>query len=83
MFSPTGYYATFHTTWSHGNQWRDTYPVVGHNGLVALVIDEDGTLKTVTALLDELREGGETPDEEGATFCVSLAVTPHPDKEEA
>lgn len=82
MFSPTGYFAHFTTTFrkpdgEQGDTLVDSFPVAGYTD-TALIIDEDGTVKTVGALLDELREGGDTPDEEGATWTVCLAVNAAP-----
>lgn len=68
------YWAHYTTHFSSGNGWTDTFPVAGYTD-VALIIDEDGSVKTVHALLEELREGGDVPDEEGQTWTVSLAVT--------
>ena len=93
--SPTGYWANYRTLvhepckptathpWPHKivRSWHHCLPVVGYTD-TALIIDEDGTVKTVGALLDELREGGDTPDEEGQTWAVSLEVTTHPAADE-
>jgi hypothetical protein len=78
MFSPTGYYAHYPTRFrdadgSPGNSWTDTFPVVGYTD-VALVIDVDGSVKTVEALRETLAEGGDKPDEEGQTWTVGLEV---------
>jgi hypothetical protein len=72
----TGYWAHYTTSFKNadgtwGSSGVDTFPVVGYTD-VALVIDEDGTVKRVHVLLDELRQGGCVPDEEGQ--IVSLAV---------
>lgn len=90
-FSPTGYWAHYTTQFSKpdpvnpfgralGHRWASVYPVVGYTD-TALIIDEYGTVKTVGAFLDELREGGDTPDEEGETFTVSLSVENGPGEE--
>ena len=69
-----GYWAHYRTHFlSPDTVVTDTYPVVGYTD-VALIIDEDGTVKTVTALLEELRECDEP---EGEGWTVSLAVTPN------
>lgn len=69
-YSPTGYWAHFTTHFiEHDARVTDVFPVVGYTD-VALIIDEDGTVKTVDAMLEELREGGDT---EGWT--VTRAVT--------
>ncbi len=78
MFSPTGYWAHYTTSFRNAdgtweNSWTDTFPVVGYTD-EALIIDEDGTVKIVSRLLDELREGGSTPGEGGQTWIVSLTV---------
>lgn len=74
------YYAHFYTSFrktdgTRGNSWTETFPVVraDDEGL-ALVFDTDGYLKTVHVILAELRKGGDTPDEEGETYTVSLQV---------
>lgn len=77
MFSPTGYYAHYRTQF-HNAAETEVYPVVGYTD-TALVIDEDGTVKTVGALLAELREGaGADEDGDGATWTVTLEVNGAP-----
>lgn len=81
MFSPTGYYAHYRTQFHnagrpHGGAGVDVYPVVGYTD-TALVIDEDGTVKTVGALLEELRAGGDA-DPDGTTWTVHLEVNGAP-----
>lgn len=84
MFSPTGYYAHYWTQFrdADGNitdTTKETYPVVGHTD-TALVIDEDGTVKTVGALLGKLREGaGADEDGDGVTWKVILEVSRDPE----
>lgn len=82
MHSPTGYYAHYTTTWknadgSWGNRWTDTYPVIGYTD-TALVLDEEGIVRTVQEMQNILAEGGNVPDEEGSTFRVSLGVNAYP-----
>lgn len=81
MFSPTGYYAHYRTQFYNagravGEADVDVYPVVGYTD-TALVIDEDGTVKTVGALLEELREGGNA-DPDGSSWTVALEVNGAP-----
>ena len=56
------------------NAWYDHYRIIGFRDGTALVCDTDGHVKTVTAVLAELEEGGQIPDDEGTTWCVSLEV---------
>lgn len=69
----TGYWAHYRTHFqSTDTVVTDTYPVVGYTD-VALIIDEDGAVKTVHALLDELRECDE-PEGEGWTVLLSVTT---------
>ena len=80
MFSPTGYYAHYRTQFHNavGEAETEVYPVVGYTD-TALVIDEDGTVKTVGALLAELREGADAnEDGDGAAWTVTLEVNGAP-----
>lgn len=83
-YSPTGYWAHYHTRYKNadgtwGNDWTDSFPVIGVNDSSALVIDHAGAVKTVRALEVDLSEGGGTPDEDGSTFTVSLEVNTYPE----
>lgn len=75
------YYAHYRTSFrnadgSLGSHWTDTFPVIGYTD-VALVVDTDGTVKTVQALRDVIAEGGDRPDEDGQTFTVRFEVNTH------
>ena len=70
----TGYWAHYRTHFKNIDEVvTDTFPVVGYTD-AALIIDEDGSVKTVNALLEELREGGDE-QEEGEGWTVSLSVS--------
>lgn len=77
-FSPTGYWAHYTIRFQNddgtrGEGWTETFPVTGYTD-VALIIDDGGLVKTVTAYLDELRENSDVPDEDGQTFTAYLEV---------
>jgi hypothetical protein len=84
MFSPTGYYAHYWTQFRDADgsaldTTKEIYPVVGYTD-TALVIDGDGAVKTVGALLAELREGADRDEDgDGVTWKVTLEVSRDPE----
>jgi hypothetical protein len=94
-YSPTGYWANYRTIWVEPNSdpaWpfptritsslTESLPIIGYTD-TALVLDNDGAVQTVGALLNTMREGSDTPDEEGHTYTVRLSVDPFPEEERA
>lgn len=80
-YSPTGYWANYHTFFLRadgsrtGTHWYNSYPVIDVKDDLPRVIYEDGAVLSIQAVLRRLQEGGDTPDEEGETFRVTLEVT--------
>lgn len=82
-FSPTGYWAHYLTRFrnadgTHATSWVECWPIADIVDDNPRLIFEDGRVLTLRALLVELREGSNTPDEDGQTYTVSLSVSTQP-----